>query len=70
MIAAVVALVGVTYVAGYSVNDRPLRELFRPVEWPMRRSPHLRFFVEHSVWTVLLPLFVILGVGWVLHHYG
>jgi hypothetical protein len=70
MIAAVVALGAVIYAAGYSVNDRPLRELFRPVEWPMRRSPHLRFFAEHSAWTVFLPLFLILGIGWVLRHYG
>jgi hypothetical protein len=31
---------------------------------------HLRFFAEHSAWTVFLPLFLILGVGWVLRHYG
>lgn len=69
-IAAVVAILAVAYAAGYYVNDRPLREIFRPVVWPMRRSPHLRFFAEHSAWTVFLPLFLILGVGWMLRHYG
>lgn len=70
MTAAVVAIVAVAYLAGYAINDRPLRELFRPVEWPMRRSPHLRFFAEHSAWTVFLPLFLVGGAGWVLRHYG
>lgn len=70
MVAAVLAILWVVYVAGYAVNDRPLGELFRPVEWPMRRSPHLRFFAEHSAWTVFLPLFLILGVGWGLRRYG
>ena len=70
MIAAVLGILVVAYLAGSYVNDRPLREIFRPVEWPMRREPHLRFFAEHSRWTVLLPLILILGVGWVLSHYG
>ena len=70
MIAAALALFAVVYVAGYSWQDRPLREFFRPIKWPVRPSPHVKFFAEHSVWTVLLPLFLILGVGWVLHHYG
>jgi hypothetical protein len=70
MVLAVVAICWVGYVAGYAINDRPLREIFRPVEWPMRRSPHLRFFAEHSAWTVFLPLILLLGVGWVLRHYG
>ena len=70
MIAAVLAILAVAYAAGYDVNDRPLRELFRPVELPMRRSPHLRFFAEHSAWTVIRPLILALGVGWVLRHYG
>jgi len=39
MAVAVLALLWVAYVAGYDVNDRPLREIFRPVEWPMRRPP-------------------------------
>jgi hypothetical protein len=70
MIAAVLAILAVVFAAGYFLNDRPLREVFRPVEWPVRQSPHLRFFAEHSAWTVLLPLFLVLGVGWVLHDYG
>jgi hypothetical protein len=69
MIAAALALVAVLIVAGYSPPDRPLRE-FKPIEWPMHRSPYLKFFDEHSAWTVFLPLFLILGVGWVLRHYG
>jgi hypothetical protein len=70
MIAALLAIFAVVFAAGYLLNDRPLRELFRPVEWPARPSPHLRFFAERSAWTVLLPLFLVLGVGWVLLHYG
>jgi hypothetical protein len=70
MIAAVLALFAVVYVAGYSWQDRPLRELFRPIEWPRRPSPHLKFFDEHSPWTVFLPLFLLVGVGWALRHYG
>jgi hypothetical protein len=70
MLAAVVAFIAVPYAAGYSRFDRPLRELFRPFEWPVRPSPHLKFIKEHSVWTVFLPLFVVLGVGWGLRHYG
>ena len=70
MIAAALALVAVAIAAGYSWNNRPLRELFRPIEWPVRPSPYLKFFDEHSAWTVLLPLFLVLGVGWVLRHYG
>lgn len=71
MIAAAVALVAVACAAGYSLFDRPWRELLRPVELPVRRSPpYLKFFNDHSVWTVVLPLFLVLGVGWVLRHYG
>jgi hypothetical protein len=74
MVAAVLAIVTVFITAGYSPYDRPLRgplrELFRPVELPFRRSPYLRFFDEHSAWTLFLPLFLVLGVGWVLRHYG
>jgi hypothetical protein len=71
MVVAALGLVAVVIAAGYSLSDRPLRELFRPVEWPpVRRSPYLKFFDEHSAWTVLLPLFLVLGVGWALRHYG
>jgi len=52
------------------MGDRPLREYLRPLEWPVRPSPYLKFFDEHSAWTVLVPLFLVLGVGWVLRHYG
>jgi hypothetical protein len=70
MIAAALALVAVAFAAGYSLFDRPLRELLRPVKWPVRLSPYLKFFDEHSAWTVFLPLFLVIGVGWVLRHYG
>jgi hypothetical protein len=71
MVAAALGLVAVAIAAGYSLlQDRPLREFFKPVEWPLRRSPYLKFLDEHSEWTVLLPLFLVLGVGWVLRHYG
>lgn len=70
MTAAVLAILVFAYLAGSYVNDRPLREIFRPVEWPMRREPHLKFFAEHSRWTVLLPLILILGLGWGLRQYG
>jgi hypothetical protein len=70
MVAAALGLVAVAIAAGYSLYDRPVREFSTPVEWPLRRSPYLRFFDEHSAWTVLLPLFLILGVGWVVRHYG
>ncbi len=70
MAAAVLSFVAVAIAAGYSGFDRPLREFFRPGEWPYRRSPYLKFFEEHSAWTVLLPLLLVLGVGWVLRHYG
>jgi hypothetical protein len=71
MVAAALGLVAVAVAAGYSRYDRPLTEFFNPVEWPpVRRSPYLRFFDEHSAWTVLLPLFLLVGVGWVLRHYG
>jgi hypothetical protein len=71
MIAAALALVGVAFAAGYPRFDRPLREFLRSGEWPVRpSSPHLKFFREHSAWTVFLPLFLVLGVGWVLRHYG
>ena len=71
MIVAALALVAVACAAGYSQQfNRSLRELFRPVEWPFRRSPYLTFFDEHSAWTVFLPLFLVLGVGWALRHFG
>jgi hypothetical protein len=70
MIAAALALVAVAFAAGSSRFDRPLREFFRSGELPVRLSPHLKFFDEHSAWTVFLPLFVVFGVGWVLRHYG
>ena len=70
MIAAALALVAVAFAAGYSRFDRPLREFFRSGEWPVRPSPYLKFFDEHSAWTVFLQLFLVLGVGWVLRHYG
>ena len=71
MIAAVLALIAVACAAGYSPQfNRPFRELFRPFEWPFRRSPYLKFFDEHSAWTVFFPLFLLLGFGWMLRHYG
>jgi hypothetical protein len=71
MIVAVLALLVVSCAAGYSPQyNRPLRELFRPLEWPFRRTSYLTFFEEHSAWTVFLPLFLVLGVGWVLRRYG
>jgi hypothetical protein len=72
MIAAALACLAVAVAAGYGylMGDRPLREVFRPLEWPVRPAPYLKFFDEHSAWTVLLPPFLILGVGWVLRHYG
>jgi len=71
MAAAALGLVAVVIAAGYSMYDRPVREPLRSGELPVRRpSPYLKFFDEHSAWTVLLPLFLVLGVGWVLRHYG
>jgi hypothetical protein len=70
MIAAALALVAVAFAAGYSRFDRPLREVLRSGEWLVRPSPYLKFFDEHSAWTVFLPLFLVIGVGWVLRHYG
>ena len=71
LVVAALGLAAVVITAGYSLDDRPLRELFRPVEWPpVRRSPYLRFFDEHSPWTVILPLILLLGIGWGLRHYG
>jgi hypothetical protein len=72
MIAAALACFAVAVAAGYGylLGDRPLREFFRPLEFAVRPSPYLKFFEEHSMWTVLLPLFLVLGVGWGLRHYG
>jgi hypothetical protein len=71
MIAAALALVAVAFAAGYPRFDWPLRAFLRSGEWPVLRSPfRLKFFHEHSAWTVFLPLFLVLGVGWVLRHYG
>jgi len=71
MIAAALALVAVAFAAGYPRFDRPWREFFRSGEWPVLRSPFgIKFFDEHSAWTVFLPLFLVIGVGWVLRHYG
>ncbi len=72
MVAAALACFAVAVAAGYGylMGDRPLREYLRPLEWPVRPSPYLKFFDEHSAWTVLVPLFLVLGVGWVLRHYG
>ena len=71
MIAAALALVAVAFAAGYRRFDRPLHEFLRSGEWPVLRSPFgLTFFDKHSAWTVFLPLFLVLGVGWVLSHYG
>lgn len=68
MFAAALALVAVGAV-GY--QWWPLRDFLRSGEWPAGRSPfRLKFFDEHSPWTVYLPLFLLLGVGWVLRHYG
>jgi hypothetical protein len=71
MIAAALALVAVAFAAGYQRFDRPLRALLGSGEWPVLRSPfRLKFFDRHSAWAVFLPLFLVLGVGWVLRHYG
>jgi hypothetical protein len=72
MIAAALACFAVAVAAGYGylLGDRPLREFFRPVELAVRPPPYLKFFEEHSAWTVLLPLLLVFGVGWVLDHYG
>lgn len=72
MIAAALASFVVAVAAGYGylAGDRPLREFFRPLEWPVRPSPYLKFFEDHSAWTVLLPLFLVFGVGWVLRDFG
>lgn len=71
MIAAALALVAVPFAAGYTGFARPLREFLRSGEWPVRRSPfQLKFFDEQSAWTVFVPLFLVLGVGWVIRHYG
>jgi uncharacterized membrane protein YphA (DoxX/SURF4 family) len=72
MIAAALACFAVAVAAGYGylLGDRPLREFFRPVEFGVHPPPYLKFFEEHSAWTVLLPLLLVFGVGWVLHHYG
>jgi len=70
MATAALGLVAVAIAAGYSMYDRPLRELLRSGEWPVRPSPYIKFFDEHSAWTVFLPLFLVIGVGWVLRHYG
>jgi hypothetical protein len=70
MFAAALALLAVVFAAGYSRFDRPLREFLRSGEWPVRSSPYLKFFDEHPPWAVFLPLFLVLGVGWVLRHYG
>jgi hypothetical protein len=37
MVAAALGVVAVAIAAGYSPYDRPLREFFKPVEWPFRR---------------------------------
>jgi hypothetical protein len=71
MIAAALALVAVAFAAGYQRFDRPLRELSRSGDLPVLRSPfRLKFFDEHSPWAIFLPLFLVLGAGWVLHHDG
>jgi hypothetical protein len=71
MIAAALALLAVAFPAGYRRFDRPLSEFLRSGEWPALRSPfRLKFFDEHSAWTVFLPLFLLIGVGWLLHRFG
>jgi len=73
MVAAAWALVvvGVVLAAGYPRFDRPLRAFLRSGEWTVNRAPfRLKFFDEHSAWTILLPLVLVLGVGWALRHYG
>ncbi len=69
MIAAALAIIAVA--VAYQWFDRPLREFLRSGEWRVLR-PHfgLKFFNEHSAWAVFLPLFLLLGVGWGLRHYG
>lgn len=67
MIAAALALISVAFAAGYPRFDRPLREYIRSGKWRVLHSPfRLKFFDEHSPWTVFLPLFLVLGLGWVL----
>ena len=72
MITAAWALVavGVVLAIRYPWPDRPLRKFLRSGEWPVLRSPYPRFVGEHSAWTVIRPLILALGVGWVLRHYG
>lgn len=73
MTAAALALVAVAWAAGYQRFNRPfdmpLRQYLRG-ERPVIRWRGLKFFDEHSPWTVFLPLFLLVGVGWLLSHYG
>jgi hypothetical protein len=71
MIAAALALVAVAISAGYSPYFLQWRELLRSGDWRAFGSRHrLKFFDEHSVWTVFLPLLLVAGVGLLLRHYG
>jgi hypothetical protein len=71
MIAAALALVAVALAAGYSPYFLQWRELLRSGDWRAFQSrDRLKFFDEHSVWTVFLPLLLVAGVGLVLRQYG
>lgn len=71
MIAAALALVAAAIAAGYNPYFLQWRELLRSGDWRAFQSRYrLKFFDEHSVWTVFLPLLLVAGVGWVLRHYG
>jgi len=56
--------------AGYQPYYRSLREYLRSGEWEARSQFRLKFLDEYSAWAVFLPLVLVVGVGWVLRHYG